>query len=294
MTIERDLSKFSKQISNMFSWPQSEKDWSRYRLRDEQVIFFNRNGYLSNVKLLENWQVDQLREELIDIMDPDNANHDLLYEFHANESTYPDKAIFHSLGHWRMTPGFHDILWCPAFVMAAYQLLGEKAVRFWHDQLFCKPAKHGGVVAWHQDYSYWIRTSPMQHLTTWIGLDDASRDNGCLQYIPESHTWGLLDKPVLTGEMEGLKAFLNEEQEAKLEHPVPVEMERGYASFHHPLLVHGSFENLSDRPRRACVLNVFADGTLSDSDEEILVGVPKIAKGNKIEGQFFPLLYPVA
>ena len=58
----------------MFSWPQSEKDWSRYRLRDEQVIFFNRNGYLSNVKLLENWQVDQLREELIDIMDPDNAN----------------------------------------------------------------------------------------------------------------------------------------------------------------------------------------------------------------------------
>ena len=23
------------------------------------------------------------------------------------------------------------------------------AVRFWHDQLFCKPARHGGVVAWH-------------------------------------------------------------------------------------------------------------------------------------------------
>ena len=72
-----------------------------------------------------------------------------------------------------------------------------------------------------------------------------------------------------------------------------VEMERGYASFHHPLLIHGSFENLSDRPRRACVLNVFADGTLSDSYEEILVGVPKIVKGKKIEGQFFPLLYPV-
>ena len=55
----------------MFSWPQSEKDWSRYRLSDEQVLFFKRNGYLSNVKLLEHWQVDQLCEELNEIMDPD-------------------------------------------------------------------------------------------------------------------------------------------------------------------------------------------------------------------------------
>ena len=56
---------------------------------------------------------------------------------------------------------------------AASQLLGG-AVRFWHDQLFCKPAKHGGVVAWHQDYSYWTRTKPMAHLTCWIGLDDST------------------------------------------------------------------------------------------------------------------------
>ena len=50
------------------------------------------------------------------------------------------------------------------------------AVRFWHDQLFCKPARHGGVVAWHQDYSYWTRTVPMNHLTCWIALDDAAVD----------------------------------------------------------------------------------------------------------------------
>jgi hypothetical protein len=29
------------------------------------------------------------------------------------------------------------------------------SVRFFHDQLFCKPPHHGGVVAWHQDYSVW-------------------------------------------------------------------------------------------------------------------------------------------
>jgi ectoine hydroxylase-related dioxygenase (phytanoyl-CoA dioxygenase family) len=67
-------------------------------------------------------------------------------------------------------------------------------------------------------------------------------------------------------------------------------MKKGYATFHHPLMVHGSYENRSERPRRAFVLNVFADDTRSDTDDEVLQGVPVIAKGKKMEGQFFPLL----
>jgi len=288
-----DLSEYSKLVSDMFIWPDSEDKWDKYRLSKEEVAFYNEHGYVSNIKLLEPDQVDQLNEELKLIMDPAHPKQHLFYEFHANESVDPDKIVFHALGHWRLTPGFHDVLWNPAFVMAAYQLLGSRAVRFWHDQLFYKPAKHGGVVAWHQDYSYWTRSVPMQHLTTWIGLDDASEENGCLQYIPGSHRWGLLDKPVLTGEMESIKVYLNSEQADALDKPLPVEMKKGHATFHHPLLVHGSFENLSERPRRAFVLNVFADGTRSDSDEPLLEGVPVIPKGNKLEGKFFPLLYPL-
>lgn len=291
MTLNRDLASYGTLCSNMFKMPQTKSEWAKYMLSDEQVKFFEKNGYLSDVKLLEEDQIAQLREELVSVMDPENPNHDLLYEFHSNESEDPDRVIFHSLGHWRMTPGFHDVLWNPAYVMAAYQLLGNKSVRFWHDQLFCKPAKHGGVVAWHQDYSYWTRTLPMQHLTTWIGLDDASEENGCLQYIPGSQNWGLLDKPSLTGEMKGLTQFISDEQAKTLENPVPVEMKRGYGAFHHPLLVHGSFENNSERPRRAFVINVFADGTLSNSDDEILSGVPPIKNGNKMEGKFFPMLF---
>ncbi|MEM8968223.1 MAG: phytanoyl-CoA dioxygenase family protein, partial [Bacteroidota bacterium] len=39
--------------------------------------------------------------------------------------------------------------------------------------------------------------------------------------------------------------------------------------------------------------NVFADGTQSDTDEELLAGVPLVKKGEPMEGQFFPLLYKV-
>jgi len=293
MEMNRDLSLYANLVSDFFVCPKSPEEWEKYKLSDEQIAHFKEFGYVANVKLLDEWQVDQLNEELKIIMDTEHPNHDLLYEFHTNESTDPDKIVFHSLGHWRMTPGFHDVLWNPAFVMAAYQLLGNKDVRFWHDQLFCKPAKHGGVVAWHQDYSYWTRSVPMQHLTCWIGLDDASKENGCLQYIPKSHNWGLLDKPVLTGEMNELRKYITPDQAQMLDNPVAIEMKKGYAAFHHPLLVHGSYENSSARSRRAFVLNVFADGTSSNTDEQILKGVPIIQKGEKLEGQFFPKLFPL-
>ena len=182
------------------------------------------------------------------------------------------------------------MLWNPRFIKAASQLLGNKQVRFWHDQLFYKPPKRGGVVAWHQDYSYWTRTRPMAHLTCWCALDNVTVENGCLQYISGSHEWGLLPKPVIAGELQGIKDFLNDEQKAQFDRPVLTPVKVGEAIFHHPLTLHGSGENKSNQPRRAFVINVFADGVTSDSNEPLLQGVPVVSKGEKMQGQFFPLL----
>jgi len=286
----KDLSQYHQLLSAFFKQPQSSREWDQYQLTAAQVEFFNENGYLSGIKMLEEWQVDELCKQLAEIADPNHPGHHLFYEFHTNESTDPDAVLFHSLGHWRITEGFHDLFWNPAFTRAASQLLGDVSVRLWHDQLFCKPAHHGGVVAWHQDYSYWTCTRPMQHLTCWVALDDATTENGCLNYIPGSHRWGLLDRPNLAGDMIGLMEFLNDEQKAAFK-PIPIELKKGYATFHHPLLVHGSHENKSERSRRAFVLNAFADGTMSDIDDDFLDGIPFVKKGKKMEGQFFPLLY---
>lgn len=289
----RDLSKVAAPISNFVQWPKNAGEWEQYKLKQEQIDFFNEYGYISGIKLLTAEQVAQLNNELAEITDPAHPGNFLFHEFHSNESADPDTVLFHALGHWRITPGFHDVLWTPAFVMAASQLFGNAAVRFWHDQLFCKPAFHGGVVAWHQDYSYWTRTGPIQHLTCWTALDDATTENGCLYYVPGSHKWALLKKPELAGEMDGLMQFLTDDQKADFT-TVPVELKAGYATFHHPLMVHGSHENRSHRSRRAFVLNVFKEGTVSNSDGELLQGVPGIAKGHKMEGQFFPLLFDPA
>ena len=288
-----DLSTVHNIINELFKWPETKQDWEQYRLSDEQVEFFQENGYVSNIKILNDQQIEVLRSELSEFFEADPETQELWYEYHSNESNDPDNVLFHALGAWRIGKAFHDILWAPAFVQAASQLLGGP-VRFWHDQLFCKPAKHGGVVAWHQDYSYWTRTTPMQHLTCWIGLDNSNEDNGCLQYVPKSHQWELLPITGLAGDMDSIREVLNDEQWEAMQNPVAIEMSAGEAAFHHPLLVHGSRENRSDRPRRAVVLNTFRDGVCSASNDVLLNGVPPIQEGEPMSGQFFPLLFDPA
>ena len=287
----KDLSTVHELVSDIFKWPATAAEWEEYKLSDEQVDFFNENGFVSGIKLLDEKQIEIIRNELAQIADPKHEGHELFYEFHSNESTDPSTILFHALGEWRITEGLHDVLWNPRFLVAASQLLGNVPVRFWHDQIFWKPPKKGGVVAWHQDYSYWTRTKPVAHLTCWCGLDDSTKENGCLQYIAGSHRWGLLPKTVLAGDIAGIKAYLNDEQKKQFEHPLYAEVKAGEAIFHHSLTLHGSGENKSDKPRRAFVINTFADGVTSDSNEPMLEGVPIVAKGEKMQGQFFPLLY---
>lgn len=283
-----DLADYHRPVGDLFV-KVSRHELDAFRLTDDQVEFYKAQGYLAGIRVLSESQIAVLRNELAQLLNPQSAPRQLFYEYHSNESTTPSRILFHALGAWRTKPGFHDLLWNPAFLVPASQLLGG-AVRFWHDQIFYKPAHHGGVVAWHQDYSYWTRTKPMAHLSCWIGLDDSTRENGCVHYVPESHRWNLLPVTGLANNMNAIQGVLSYEQRKNFK-PLAIELKKGEASFHHPLMVHGSFENHTDHPRRATVINVFRDGVLSDSDDPPLEGVPVIRRDQKMEGKFFPLLF---
>jgi hypothetical protein len=261
-------------------------------LSAERLELFEQQGFLIGPRVLNDVQIAALKSELAQLTNPDHEGREFWYEYHSNESADPSTVLFHALGAWRLRPAFHDALWNAAFTVPASQLLGG-SVRFWHDQLFCKPALHGGVVAWHQDYSYWTRTQPMAHLTCWIGLDDATVDNGCLHYIPGSHKWNLLPITGLAGDMAGIQNALTTDQWELFNNPIAVELKAGECVFHHPLTVHGSFENRTVNPRRALVLNVVKNGVCSDSDTPLLHGTDVVPKGQPLGGKFYPLLRSV-
>jgi hypothetical protein len=90
---------------------------------------------------------------------------------------------------------------------------------------------------------------------------------------------------------EAIKTDLTSEQLAQFNERKPALLKRGQISIHHGLTVHGSYGNHANASRRAAVLNFFNDGTVSNTEESLLLGIPVYKKGEKLEGQFFPFLF---
>ena len=73
--------------------------------------------------------------------------------------------------------------------------------------------------------------------------------------------------------------------------PETVLLKAGHAAFHHALSVHGSWGNRSAASRRALVLNYFAHGTRSLMDGALLAGLPAVADGQMLGGEFHPVVF---
>src|SRR5262249_54102412 len=102
----QDLSTFHNPVGTIFS-PQLNRDRGCFRLSEDQVNFFHEHGYLTGVGVLIDEQIEILRRELADLTDPKHPGHEFFYEYHSNESAAADHILFHALGAWRITPGFH-------------------------------------------------------------------------------------------------------------------------------------------------------------------------------------------
>src|SRR5437867_3054024 len=97
-----DLSTHHSPITQLFKQPANKEEWEQYRVTQDQVEFFQHQGYLAGLHILDDEQIQTLRAELTELVDPSHAAHNLFYEFHSNESTDPAKVLFHALGAWRI------------------------------------------------------------------------------------------------------------------------------------------------------------------------------------------------
>lgn len=137
---------------------------------------------------------------------------------------------------------------CESIVNSAERLLGGEVYHY-HSKMIMKDPKVGGAWTWHQDYGYWYQNGVLFPLlcSASIAVDQATRENGCLQVVRGSHHLGRIDH-VLTGDQAGADKERVREVLERLE-VVYVEMEPGDTLFFHCNLLHRSDQNRSDRPR---------------------------------------------
>src|SRR5687767_12741660 len=81
--------------------------------------------------------------------------------------------------------GMEELMFDARLGEVAGTLAGVDGIRIWHDQALIKPP-YGNATAWHLDNPYWSFSSK-NSISIWVALDDATRENGCMYYLPGTH-----------------------------------------------------------------------------------------------------------
>lgn len=209
-------------------------------LTSAQIEAFNTKGHIEPLPILNEEETLEQRNYFDDL---------LARELAAGRDSYSISSA-----HLKLGP-IHDLMNDPRIVAIAQDLLGEDVIG-WGAHFFCKLPHDGKRVDWHQDASYWPLT-PSKAITFWLAIDDADKENGCMEFISGSHHHGHMTYRPSDDHAQNV---LNQTIEAPEQYGSmfvnPVKA--GHASVHSDLLLHGSDPNASDRRRCALTLRYCA------------------------------------
>ncbi|MEV1006755.1 phytanoyl-CoA dioxygenase family protein [Streptomyces sp. NPDC049881] len=203
------------------------------RLTEEDLRFYERNGYLTVPQLLPQEKFDQLRahfeDKLVNLpggMRPEDMD----------VPHFTDTRLF----DWLLDPGVLDLV---------EQIIGPDIALF-SAHFFCKPAGDGKSVPWHDDAYYWRETiiPAAKAVTVWLALDPVDEENGCMRVVPGSHAPGARRYRPTTNPT----SVFDEELDPDSVDPaqaVPLRLRPNECSIHSATLVHGSEANVSARRR---------------------------------------------
>lgn len=230
----------------------------RYEVTADEAARFERDGYVHLAGVLDDTELELLDPVYDAFMrgDIDVDGRDLYDmvtgEFGTDPTTY---RIFNVMLPRRYHPAWQGNVFERVAHSIAEQLCGE-GMTLDFDQLLAKqPGRDDAVFAWHQDQAYWINTDDRRTATCWLALDDSTIENGCMQFLPGSHT-----EPVRPHRPAGAN---REEQHTLVtdlrpdDQLVAVPIRRGDITVHNEGVLHGSGGNRTETSWRRAYINAF-------------------------------------
>jgi ectoine hydroxylase-related dioxygenase (phytanoyl-CoA dioxygenase family) len=280
-----------KNVSNKIKYLQLNE----YLPSIEDTLFYQKNGFLITPKLIDDDSLSIIKE---------NFNEIFKGKYETGISPLNRKIdAENNTGVIKLT----NCMWTNSTISKvmlnlnigkiASILSKFETIRYWRDHMWFKKPCSGvkGVVGWHQDYHYWQCAKQNNFITAWIALEDATVENGCVEYIPQSQKWGYLGEGDLYNQnLAELQYKIEGISNNKL-NPVPAVMKAGSISFHNGLTIHGSRENLSPIARIGMSVHYFGDsmeyqenhGIKHFSNIDLFSGT----NGEVFRGPFFPIVY---
>ena len=191
-------------------------------------------------------KIDTLYQQLIaDNKDNPDFNTDFILGPHLDaDGTYGIKG----------NPDWLEFAKIPEILEMIKQLIGNDFI-LWGMTIFGKPAKVGKATPWHQDGDYYP-IEPLETLTVWISLDGSKPEQGCMRFIPGSHSERRIYSHHFEHRNDYTLAQVIDDDQVDLSTARDIVLERGQISLHDVYLVHGSEANHSDRRRMGLVLRI--------------------------------------
>jgi ectoine hydroxylase-related dioxygenase (phytanoyl-CoA dioxygenase family) len=228
---------------------------SNVSLSPEQVLEFHEKGFLALPLLTDQEDVARLRTSYDRIFN-DLAGRDRgdQFDLAGTDEEGKRQALPQILHPAEYAPEMNDSVLLVNATHVAKQLLGPEATCEFAHAIF-KPAAYGAETPWHQDAAYWSPELLYTSISIWVPLQDATPENGCMEFVPCSHTLDVLRHQSIKNDprIHGLE--LHPAEQHHVAGVVTCPLPPGGATFHGPYMLHHTGANRSSIPRRALILN---------------------------------------
>lgn len=180
---------------------------------------------------------------------------------------------------------WHNIYAGEKLLNIARYFLGDDII-VKYNSCFLKPAHTGSATPWHQDNGLW-RDGETEPFNFWIPLEPATRENGCMQFIPGSHKTEIVEHVLYPDSIHG-ELPRETVKEMLKEHDVHhIELDPGDVVFWHSSMWHYSPPNPSEHSRIA-VAGVWTSPDIIRTSKRILNSFPWAMKNGEVCSQFPP------
>jgi ectoine hydroxylase-related dioxygenase (phytanoyl-CoA dioxygenase family) len=221
-------------------------------LSREQIDFFHANGYLRMEVITTPEEVVRLRRAYDRIFSlragRDEGNQ---FDLAGADTDDVSASLPQILNPRKYAPELSGTLYEVNASAIAKQLLGPDA-EFTGDHAIFKPAHSGAPTPWHQDEAYWDPGRNYRSVSFWMPLQEATRENGCMQFRPGSQKSEVIPHRSIGGDtrIHGLETVDPIDAADAVACPLPP----GGATIHGSRTLHVTGANLSGVPRRAYIL----------------------------------------
>jgi phytanoyl-CoA hydroxylase len=233
------------------SWPMVK----RPGISASDAAFYRENGYLIVEDFIDPESVARIKAEGTALCRGDRGPIEGLVHAAPDDDEETVLARYVTCHHVHKSSPFLTAFMTDERIVEAVGVLVGENVKGFASQFFIKHAGMPGN-AWHQDENF-VPTRDRSLCTSWIALDEATEENGCLWMIPGSHASGVLypmrphNNPMLD-RAEECYDFPG------LETAVPIVLRPGSCVFFSGYILHSSTTNRRRSGSRRALLYPFA------------------------------------